>query len=293
MERNQEKNKQAFANAWKKAADFGKKAAESTKKIVDQTKENIHEQKAKKYTVVTEEEFCSNEFLLPSVICIEDDSANREFVASGEAIGWIELHKDVRVFHVYFSFIQNCNLIFIPVAQRGEVYCQDPFELNCFTNANQAFKKATDEKMAELSKIAYSLGAKRCSIEIVEAQTQNRSLSSHVTVKDEDVSSVEMSQSKMNRQSGKTVNEFEGHDNPQTPTLKWFSYDENIKGLIEMRCNKAIKSKVLELNGATSATMSKSVACAIDDLLKISGAVSMEKKAIDEHSHKLIFEIEF
>ena len=293
MDKNQEKTKQAFANAWKKAADLGKKAAEETKKIVDQTKENIHEQKAKKYAVVTEKAFRSNEFLQPSVIRIEDDSANREFVEDADAIGWIEVHKDVQVLHMYFSFVKDCKLVFIPMLQRGEIYCQDPFDPSHFTNVNQVFKKSADEKLAELNNIAYRLGAKSCSVEIIEAESESKTSRYQATVKGDSVLSAGTNQSNAKKQSGKTITYFEGHDDPQKPDLKWFAYDENIKGLIEMRCNKAIKSKVLELNGASSATMSKTMACAIDELLKISGNISMEKKAIEEHSHKLLFEIEF
>ena len=62
-----------------------------------------------------------------------------------------------------------------------------------------------------------------------------------------------------------------------------------------MRLGKArsIKSKVLELSGACSATMDKKTACAIDKLLKIGGSISMEKQAVKEHSSVLIFEVQF
>ena len=62
-----------------------------------------------------------------------------------------------------------------------------------------------------------------------------------------------------------------------------------------MRCNisNSIKSKVLELKGSASATMSQKTTCAIDTLLSIKGNMSYEKQAIKEHSSKLIFAIEF
>ena len=94
-------------------------------------------------------------------------------------------------------------------------------------------------------------------------------------------------------QSGKTATSFEGHDDPKYPTLKWFAHDDNIGWLIEARMKKAIKNSILELKGATSATMTKSIACALDDILKIKGNISMEKQAIKEYSNSLIYEIEF
>ena len=102
-----------------------------------------------------------------------------------------------------------------------------------------------------------------------------------------------VSMSNSNKQSGKIISYFEGHDEPKAPSLKWFAHDDNIKGLIDMRFNKAIKSTVLELKGASSATMSKKVACAIDNVMKISGKISMESNAVKEFSKILIYEIEF
>ena len=101
------------------------------------------------------------------------------------------------------------------------------------------------------------------------------------------------SNSVSNKQSGKRVSYFEGHDDPKVPKLKWFAHDDNIKGLIEMRCNKAIKSTVLELKGFSSATMSKTIACAIDNIMNIGGKMSMEKEAIKEYDKCLLFEIDF
>ena len=102
-----EQAKEGFSNAWKKATEFGKKAADNTKKFVDQTKENIHEQKAKRYIPVTAKELKLKSFKMPSIIMVEEDSANREFVEAETAIGWIEIHKEIPVFHMYNSFVKK------------------------------------------------------------------------------------------------------------------------------------------------------------------------------------------
>ena len=289
MEKKTEKTKQSFANAWKKVGDFGRKAAEETKKFVDQTKENIHEKKAKRYTVVTLSDFEKEDFKIPSIIKIEDDSVNREFIGDAEAMGWIESHKEVPAFHIYSSFVEKCGLVFIPVPQRDNVYCQDNFSSIKYINSNQVFGKATEEKLAELSNIAYCLGAKSCSIEILETQEQT-DFSKMQMMKSAET---ESQKTIANKKSGKRVSYFEGDDEPKTPPLKWFAHDENIKNLIEMRCNKAIKSTVLELNSSSCASMSRSIACAIDDILSIDGKISMEKQATKELNDSLLFEIEF
>ena len=289
MSTSQEKSKPNFANAWKKVADISKKAADGAKNLVDQTIDNIHEQRAKKYTAVSKEMFEGHDFQLPSVIRIEDENANREFIEDTDALGWIELHKEVPVFHIYWSCIKDCGYTFVPVPQKENVYCQDNFDTCKFINSNQVFGKATEEKLAELNGIAYSLGARSCSIEIIEEDTESQSQ----LIGMKKVGSSGVTSASSNKQSGKSTSSFEGHDNPEFPILKWFEHDDNIKNLISMRMSKAIKSNVLELKGSSSATMSKKVACAIDDIIGIGGNLSMERQAIKEHSNKLRFEIKF
>ena len=291
------KVKQGFSTFWQKTTDISKKAVDGVKTFADQTKKNIHDAQAKKYTAVSMDDFKSEEFRLPSIIEIVDDSANREFIAE-EAIGWIEKHEDNDVLHIYSAFVNASELEFVPTPQCGNVYCLDQFRACRFINSNCVFGKATEEKLAELEHIAYSLGAKRCSVELVEsdADINKRGISINSNVSDSNVSARgnASSQNKF-MQSGKTVSVFEGGGVIKKPDLKWFLHDDNINRLIEMRCSteNAIKSKVLELKGASSATMSKKMACAIDNVMNIKGGISMESEAIKEHSTILIYEIEF
>ena len=259
-----EKAKEAFSNFWNKTSDVGKKAAENAKVFAEQTKKNIHDAKAKKYTPVTAKEFKSKSFRLPNIIQIVDDSANRNFITCDGAIGWIEKHEEIDVLHMYSEFVKKSGIEFIPVPQRDNVFCEDNFDSNRFINSNQVFGKATEEKLAELEHIAYCLGAKSCSVEVVETNcsinTKGMSVKAGASVESGICSN------NNNMQSGKTKSYFEGNSIPTKPTLKWFADDDNIKRLIEMRCadNNSIKSKIMELKGASSATMSKKIACAID-----------------------------
>lgn len=79
------------------------------------------------------------------------------------------------------------------------------------------------------------------------------------------------------------------------PTLKWFAHDDNIKRLVQMRLedSNSVQSKVLEIRGSSTVTMSKSIAGAIDDLCGIKGGISMINETIKQYNSILIFEIEF
>ncbi|MBO5415686.1 MAG: hypothetical protein J6A83_03565 [Clostridia bacterium] len=288
------KAKESISNFWQKTTDIGKKAAEEAKSLAEQAKKGIQEQQAKKYTPVTEEELKSEDFLVPSLIEIVDDYSKRDIITQQDAIGWIELHKEVRVLHMYFGYAPKSDFTFIPVIQRDAIYCSDNFEAKKFINSIHIFGKATEEKMAELARIAHSLGAKKCSIEIMEADTQGKSISLKSSLSNNS-GEIQAQAKKSNMQSGKRVISFDGNNTPTRPVLKWFANDDNIKDLIEMRCSNdnSIKATTLELSGACSATMSIKIACAIDNILKISGGISMEKQAQKEYASKLIFELEF
>ena len=103
-----------------------------------------------------------------------------------------------------------------------------------------------------------------------------------------------MRQSGSDLRSGKVEIEFEGNVNCVEPELKWFSYDDNIKRLIEMRMSNSnsIKSETLELSGASSATMSQKTAYAIDSAVG-GGGVSLSSQVEKENHSKFIYHIEF
>lgn len=293
MDNNQNKAKAMFSNAFKKVSDIGKKTIEGAKSFAEQTQKNIHDQQAQKYIPITKEEFNSEDFQIPSIITINDDSANREFIESENAIGWIEQHKGVPALHMYDSFAKSCGLTFIPFAQKDDVYCVDKFKFDTYITAREVFGKATKEKLAELSNIAFVLGAKSCAVEILEAESEMDSGNLKLGIKGMGTFGGGAKSAISNKQSGKNITNFEGHDNPQVPDLKWFEHDDNIKWLIEMRCKHAIKSNILELKGSSSATISKSIACAMDDVLGSKIKLSMEKEALKEYSDILVFEVEF
>lgn len=293
MDNNQNKAKAMFSNAFKKVSDIGKKTIEGAKSFAEQTQKNIHDQQAQKYIPITKEEFNDESFQIPSIIKINDDSANREFVESEDAIGWIEQHKNVPVLHLYDSFVKNCRLTFVPFAQKDDVYCVDKFKTDTYITAREVFGKATKEKLAELSNIAFLLGAKSCSVEILEAESDMDSGNLKMGIKGVGTFGGVAKSAVSKKQSGKTTTDFEGHDNPQPPDLKWFAHEDNIKWLIEMRCKRAIKSHILELKGSSSTTISKSIACAMDDVLGAKTNLSMEKEALKEYNDILVFEIEF
>ena len=290
VEEHSEQNKKQSAflsNVWKKTVDISKKTAESvqqkTKEMVEKGKEKKIEKKMKKLNPLFPETFQSANFHLPNIIEIVDDAKRRGIELCEGAIGWLDVIKDVEVLHLYDEWVEQSGIQFVPFWKCDNIYCVDNFNRNRYVNANFIFRKSTEDKLAELENIAYCLGAKFCSVEIVESDKELETLRAKSKLKSKQLSSnsdFEKTSSVISSQKGKTVSNFNGHSNPRRPDLKWFAYDDNINGLIEKRCNDiySIESKILELSGASSVTMNKKVASAIDSLLNIKAICQCNNK---------------
>ena len=284
-----------FSSFLQKASDVSKKAADGIQKGVkdlsDKTREELYAQRLKKYNPLSTKEYKSKGYVIPDIIQIVDNDELQKIDVCDGAIAWRDRSGEVEVLHLSDEWIKNSGIEFIPSPKCNEVYGVDPNNSTRYIQADCIFNKAHEERMAELEHIAYMLGAKSCSIEIVESESQIDSTGLGVKAKGINLSANAESK-KLNKRSGRAKTVFEGNTMPRRPELKWFVNDENIKLLIEMRCsdNNAVKSRELVLEGSSSATMSKKMACTIDGLLK---SASMERQATQEHSSKLVFKVEF
>lgn len=328
-----QKSAETMSKFFQKASNIGRKAADgiqkSAKSISEKAKNENHLRRVKKYNPIFPKDYKSKKFNLPNIIEIVDDAERRDIDVCKGAIGWCDTINNVEIFHLYDEWIKESGIQFIPVAKCNDVYCVDPFDRNRFIKSDYIFGKANEEKLAELEQIAYCLGAKCCSIDIVEAMSESKNNSQKIIVgtqiqnessetqevdkinsKQNSINYVNgstnfqrtLSSAQSNHRSGHIVSSFEGNSSPHAPNLKWFAHDDNIRGLIEMRCSStnSIKSKTLELSGASCSTMSRKTACAVDLLLKSDSVrskghatVSMESQVIKECSNNLVFRVEF
>ena len=310
IEFDKKKSADALSNLVHNTVDLSKKAAAGAKSgvvaIVEKSKADNYARRMKKYNPLFPDQYKSVSFNLPNIIMIVDDAVRRDIDVCEGAIGWLSKESGVEVLCLYDEAIEFSGIQFVPTVTCDAVYYVDSFNRNRFIRTDCIFSKAHEERMAELKHIAYCLGAKKCTIEIVESSsaTQSQNKSFNFTENIKGLSSTEkaeqsLSQTGKTHRSGHNVVEFQGNQNVQRPELKWFAHDDNIKRLIEMCCegNRAVKTENLELSGSSSATMSQKTACTIDSVMgKLGGAkgsVSMDAQAAKEHHSKLHFYIEF
>ncbi|MBQ3016615.1 MAG: hypothetical protein IJD79_07540 [Clostridia bacterium] len=281
-----------------KTGELGKKIGSGIKKSISAFSEKIkndsHSKRLEKYNPLFPDVFRSDDFKIPNVIKIVDDAERRDIDVCEGAVGWTKKVDGVEILYLYDEFISECDLTFIPLVKCDNIYCVDSFDRCTFIDVTSVFTRAVQEKIAELEHIAFSLGAKKCSVEIIESESTLTKLKADAKKGKSKIDLESSGNEKANR-SAKTVSTFDGGAKPKAPTLKWFANDEGIKRIIDMRCSKSnsIQYKKLELKSSSTSSMSLKTACAIDKIGKLSGSMSMEKQAIKEQDSILIYEIEF
>lgn len=304
------KSSEVLSGLVQQTVSLGKKAATDAKEgvvaIVEKSKADSYARRLRKYNPLFPDQYTSESFNLPNIIMIVDDAVRRGIDVCEGSIGWLSKESGVEVLCLYDEAVAFSGIQFIPSVTCDAVYYVDSYDRRRFIRTDCIFSKAHEERMAELKHIAYSLGAKRCTIEITEStsdvQVQNKSVSISEHFKSfssNESAEQSISQTGKSRRSGHIEVEFEGNVTPHMPELKWFEHDDNIRRLIEMCCDgkRSVRTETLELSGSSSATMSQKTACAIDGAIgKLGGAkgnTSMDAQAAREHHSTLHFHIEF
>lgn len=291
--------------------------------LSEKTKQDSYLRRLKKYNPLFPDVYNSADFNIPNMIMIRDDAERREIDVCEGAIGWLGKESGMEVLYLYDEAVSYSKIQFVPTADCNAIYYVDRFDRNRFIRTDCIFKFAYDERLAELEHIAYSLGAKHCTIDIIEkeqkSQRSKRKIEANqkinVVPKNADTAGAEIENvevfsrdlelTQKNENEGHCELTWEGSDKPKKPKLKWFAYDKGICGLIDMRCKggNSVKSRIIRISGSSSATMSKDTAlridsaiCSIDNSMgKAKGKArsELEKQVTKETHSEFVFKIEF
>ena len=302
-ENNEETKQSKFKSAFQKVSEIGRQKFQDLKTYTEEKKiENKKlkdEKKLKKYNPVDKDLYFSNQFNIPNLVKIVDDAERRDVELCKNAIGWLEKINNVEVLFLYDEFARDslCGINFYPSISCDTMYYMDNFEKNYFINVNEMFNRAHSEKLAELRHIAHSLGAKKCIIEISVGISSADTNKKNVSGGKNNVSSSSAT-TNTNCISERSVTQWTGNNNPVKPKLKWYSKDENIKRLIEMRCSgdNSIMAETLEISCSSTATISVQTAIAIDLVVKASKvkvSSNFENQSKKENNSRLFYTIEF
>lgn len=309
IEFDKKKTADAISGALQKTADLGKKTAAGVKStattVIKSTKAATHARQLKKYNPLFPEQFRSADYHLPNVIIIVDDAVRREIEVCEGAIGWTGKIKGVEILYLYDEAVPGSDINFIPNATCDSVYYTDDVSRTRYIRTDKFFEKIHEEMIAELEHIAFSLGAKCCSISIEKSssdkQEQDSEIDSNTTavgVSNSESKTQHLSQSSYRQQAGALTTHFQGVRSPKRPELKWFAHEDTLNRLIDMCCGgESPESRDLTLSSSSSFSMSKKVAVAIDSAVENYGAIhatgSMTRQINCEQHSKFRFYIEF
>lgn len=298
-----------------KAAEIGKIAADSTKEVAqslaNKAQAKYSKTQLKKYNPVFPEEYTDPNFGLPNLIMIVDDAIRKNIEVCKGAIGWKAFEKGVEVLRLYDEAIAFSGLHFIPAAVCDAIYYVDVHDRSRFIRLDCYFEKMQESKLAELQHIAYSLGARKYSVEMYDTTSEQRAVKQKYAAHGKDgvgaiKKSVNVSEERELTSENKTQRksvafaEFSGDMKPTQPLLLWFANDDNIKNLIQMRCAGEGKSEVktysIEFKGTDFASMGVSTAVKLDAAvgrLGLGSSLDLKSRAVEERHHKMSFQLEF
>lgn len=320
------KGAEAVSGFLQKTSDLGKKTLSdvqaSASDLSEKMKQDSYLRRLKKYNPLFPDVYQSADFNLPNMIMIRDDAERKGIDVCEGAIGWLGNESGMEVLYLYDEAVPTSGITFVPSADCNAIYYVDKFNRKKFIRTDCIFKIAHDERLAELEHIAYSLGAKHCTIDIVETEKSLKksnkrfALNKKANVQLEDSSDniegdvsaeVDSNYEATHKREDKRYCElsWEGSDKPKKPRLKWFAYDDGIKGLVEMRCKggNKVNTRTLKIHGSSSITMSKDTACRIDSAINSIGSIEgrtsgnrnaeLESQVTKETNRTFIFSIEF
>ncbi len=145
-------------------ADAADGAAGAAADIGDAVNDWAYQQQLNRYRPVTKEVYQSPSFHLPNMIRIVDGNERRGIDVCRDAIGWLDAVKGTQIFNLYREAIGDSELSFYPKPSLYSTYYIDAFDRSRFVDLDSYFATMQQDKMAELRRIAFMLGAKRCKL---------------------------------------------------------------------------------------------------------------------------------
>jgi hypothetical protein len=309
------KGAEGVGNAIGKAAEIGKIAAYGVKAsaqlLADKAQEENLKAQLKKYNPVFPDQYGVPGFNLSNLIMIVDDVVRKDIEVCKGAIGWKSQEKGMEVFHLYDEAIAFSGLHFVPAAVCDAIYYVDTHDRRRFIRLDCYFEKMQEAKLAELQHIAYSLGAKKYSVEMFDTSSEKRTSKQKVSLsgkagvgagKKAVAASEErgLTAEKETQREAVASAEFTGDMKPTQPVLRWFAHDDNIKNLIHMRCsgegNNGVKKYSIEFKVSDYATMGVSTAAKLDAAvgsLGLGSSLDLQSRAAEEYHHRMSFQLEF
>lgn len=220
-----------------------------------------------------------HDYQIPPFIQILDDDKSFENEVCKGAIGFDRHPNRVPMFAVSRRELDKLGINFTP-DDKGIFYYVHPYDNNTYIALDDYFLSLRKQRVAELERIAFDLGASH--FKITYKEEKESFVSKNATVKgaarnNKDNGTIDARHSSENREYADTKVEvdiqWKEPRDPKRPELLLYQEEIDIKNLIEMRMENpsVVKSKTYLLNYNTRREMK------LDDAIKIDGALKVLK----------------
>lgn len=314
-----------FNDAVKGVSDFVEQAGKDISKALDQNgdgkldfddlqtiqkrnqaaqQENQRRADLERLKPVFQEDFNEDEFVLPKMIRVaEIDKEHADSIACKGSVGYKSVMDDMTMVTIFSDYIDRFGLSFYPELENGIFYV-DPCDRDNYISLDDYFTFMKMQRVAELQRIAQSLGAKHFRIvsrEKTETMSSN-SINAAASVKaagqggDAGYNHA-ASNSSMASMTIEAEMRFPGHA-PIKPDLHYLKKEINVINLIEMRMNplSPLQHQHFSIEMINSSGIKVKDAVKIDAMLKatkVSASTTVVADAQKEARRILEYEIEF
>ena len=250
------------------------------------------------------DDFEGAEFVLPKMIHIaEMDKAHADNPVCEGSIGFRTVLDEMSALTIYRNKINTFGLTFYPELDYG-VYYVDPCDRDHYVLMNDYFSYMKMQRVAELQRIAQSLGATHFKVtykeksKSVSSKTIDAALSMSTGTDGGGVkASRSTSDSLLSSMSIEAEMRFPGHA-PVRPELNYLKKEINIVNLIELRMDpfSPLQQQRFNLELINSSGIREKDAVKIDAMLKsmkISGNINFISEVQNEARRIMEYEIEF
>ena len=250
------------------------------------------------------DDFERAEFVMPKMICIAQiDKLHAENPVCKGAIGFRSILDDMSVITIYRDQIDDFGLTFYPELENN-VYYVDPCDRDHYISLDDYFSYMKMQRVAELQRIAQSLGAKHFRVTYKERSKSvlsnaiDASIGAKAGMEGVDAkANHSVSDSSLAAISIEAEMRFPGHA-PIRPELHYLKKEINIANLIEMRMDplSPLQHQRFNIELSHSSGIKVKDAVKIDAMLKsmkISANTTVVAEAQDEARRILEYEIEF
>lgn len=283
-----------------KLKDTAKNTYDTVKTNLDQ---NQKDRDLKNLRPIFESTLSDTDFFVSKLVRVTTmDKKHAESKICQNAIGHIDTYGGLEVINIYRDKAKYFGLTFFP-NNDAELYYVDPTDHDRYIELDNYFSQLKNERISELERIAFDLGAKHFRVlykeQTISSAKSNVNHKSKLSILKNGVNSdadLNISTDKFSSVEIAAQSDFIGHK-PQEPVLRYLKHEPHILNLIELRMNEApITHKKMEIKLIESSGIKTNDAVKIDAAIKamrFESRTSIVAEVNQESQRSFEYEIDF